>query len=283
LLWKKICSIETCERSGTTSSVLIEQVESRMSEYRRNKGMVACIIAVIAGGALTVGALTYFGSTGWWWFPGWNTAKTVFPFEHEVGNTTGTVTLDVNLGAGGVVIRFEENTTLLYRMTVEVQNSTLETHGAPVVVLASNVIGLNYTAAGVNLTLGTGVNYTIDVTTSAGAVSITLDHGTHIGNMSMTTTAGAISVIMGDDVQILGDSIFDLETSAGAISVYLDLPVGVGGSFEASTTVGPVTVTQVGWNQITTRHYETDNYDTAETTLTIVAQAATGAISANLS
>ncbi len=254
-----------------------------MSEYRRNKGMVACIIAVIAGGALTVGALTYFGSTGWWWFPGWNTAKTVIPFEQEIGNTTGTVNLDVDLGVGAVAIEFEENTTLLYRMTVEVQNSTLEEHGAPVVTFGSNVIALDYAAAGVNLTLGTGVNYTIGVITSTGAVFITLGYGAHIGNISLTTTTGAISLIMGDDVQILGDSIFDLETSTGAISVNLDLPVGVGGSFEASTTVGPVTVTQVGWNQITTRHYETDDYDTAETTVTIVAQAGTGAISADLS
>lgn len=254
-----------------------------MSEYRRNKGMVACIITVIAGGALAVGALTYFGSTGWWWFPGWNTAKTVFPFEQEVDNTTGTVNLHVDLDAGAVAIKFEENTTLLYRMTVEVQNYTLAKDGAPVVSFASNVIRLDYTGAAVNVTLGTGANYTIDIDTSGGAVSVVLNNGARIGDMALTTSAGAISVLMSDDVVILGDATFDLDTSAGAITVSIDIPTGVGGSFEGSASIGTVTVSQVGWNEITSHHYETDNYDSAATTVTIIAQTSAGSVTANLS
>ena len=89
-----------------------------MSNYQRNTSMVVCIIGVLVVGAVVVGALSYFGTTNW----NWNTASTDFSFEAEVGATTGTVTLDIDL----------TNEKLLSKM------SGLEQRGAPLAAKDSN-------------------------------------------------------------------------------------------------------------------------------------------------
>jgi hypothetical protein len=247
-----------------------------MSNYQRNTNMVVCIIAVIVVGAIAVGALSYLG-TGWF---NWSAAKTDFHFESEVGATTGTVTLDIDVDAGSVSITFVDNDSLLYEIDMKVQNSTLQRDGSPTVTFTSNTIALDYTAASVNITLGSGLNYTFDVDTSAGSVSVVLVEGAHVGDIAITTDAGAISLEMTDSVVLLGNATFDLDTTVGSVDVLVDLPVGVEGSVFCATDIGDVDIIATGWTQITSNHYKSSGYDTASQTLTVLIETEIGSIDA---
>ncbi|MFW9843501.1 MAG: hypothetical protein ACFFEV_02880 [Candidatus Thorarchaeota archaeon] len=249
-----------------------------MSNYQRNTSLVICIFAVLVIGAVGIGLLSFYGNTTWNW--NMNPATTDFSFEAETGATTGTVTLDINLAVGGVDIIFVDNESLLYEIDIEVQNTTLETDGAPTVTFASNTIGLDYTAAGVNITLGNGVNYTIDVDVTTGGLSVLLGDGAHVGDVSLDTATGGISLIMTDDVVLLGNATFNLSTTTGGIDIIADYPTGVGGSIECAVGIGAVDITATGWTMITANHYETTDYDTAAQTLTIIAETSTGGIDA---
>ena len=249
-----------------------------MSNYQRNTGMVVCIIAVLAIGAIAVGALSYYGTNYW----NIDQATTDFAFEAEVGATTGTVTLDVDLDVGGISIIFVDNASLLYNIDLVVQNTTLTRDGTPTVTFSSNTISLDYTAAGANITLGSGVNYTIDVDVSTGGVSVALTQGAHIGDVSVTTTTGGVDLILSDDVVLIGNATFNLDVGTGSIAIIADLPADVGGSIECATGVGSVDITAPTWTEITSNHYETADYDTASQTLTIIAETTTGGITAVL-
>ena len=238
--------------------------------------MVACIFAVIIVGAIAVGALSYYGTMNWNLNPG----TTDFAFEAEVGATTGNVTLDIDLDAGGVSITFVDNATLLYDIDIEVDNTTLANDGEPTVTFAANTIGLDYTAGGVNITLGSGVNYTLDIVAAAGGVSVVLGDGAHVEDVTVQLTAGGISLVMTDDVYLLGSPTFSLDTTTGGISIIADIPTGIGGSIECTTGLGGVDITAPGWTEITSSHYETSDYSTASQSLTIIAETTTGGINA---
>ncbi|MHA1965208.1 MAG: hypothetical protein ACW97G_11550 [Candidatus Thorarchaeota archaeon] len=247
-----------------------------MSNNQRNTSMVVCIFAVIIVGAIAVGALSFYGNS---WF-NWNLATTDFSFDAEVGATTGTVTLDIDLEAGGVSITFVDNASLLYDIDIEVQNTTLDRDGDPSVTFTSNTIGLDYTAAGVNITLGSGVNYTLDIVATTGGIDVELVDGAHVGDVTLTAETGGISLAMTDDVVLLGNATFNLDATTGGISVVVDLPTGIGGSVEAAVLTGVVEITATGWTQITSNHYESSDYDTASQTLTVVIETTTGGITA---
>ncbi len=238
--------------------------------------MVICIFSILVIGAISVGLISYYGANTW----NWNKATTDFSFEAEVGATNETVTLDIDIATGGIAILFVDNESLLYKIDVEVQNTTLETEGNPTVTFTSNTIGLAYPTAGVNITLGSGVNYTLDVDVTTGAIAVVLGLGAHVGDVSLDTTTGAIFLEMSDDVVLLGNAIFDLTTTTGAIDILVDYPTGIGGSIECSVVTGSVDITAIGWTEITANHYETSDYDTASQTLTIIGQTTTGGIDA---
>jgi hypothetical protein len=247
-----------------------------MSNYQRNTSMVACIFAVIIIGAVAVGALSYYGTS---WF-NWNNATTDFSFDAEVGATTGTVILDIDLDAGGVTITFVDNASLLYDIEIEVQNTTLERDGAPSVTFTSNTIGLDYTAAGVNITLGSGVNYTLNIVTTTGGINVELTDGAHVGDVTLSAETGGISLVMTDDVALLGNATFDLSATTGGVSVVVNLPSGIGGSIECAAGIGGVDIIAVGWTEITSNHRESSDYNTASQTLTVVLETSTGGITA---
>ncbi len=247
-----------------------------MSNYQRNTSVVVCIFAVIVVGAIAVGALSYYGTS---WF-NWSSASTDFSFDAEVGATTGIVTLDLHLSAGGVSITFVDNATLLYDIEIEVRNTTLNTDGDPTVTFTSNTIGLDYTAAGVNITLGSGVNYTLDVHVATGGIDVELIDGAHVGDITLSAETGGISLVMTDDVILLGNATFNLDTTTGGITAVVDVPAGIGGSVECATGIGGVSITAAGWTQITSNHYETSDYNTASQTLTVLVQTDTGGITA---
>ncbi len=246
--------------------------------------MTVCIIAVIAISALSVAAISYLGSEGWTWNPIWTPdgPKTTFYFDAEVGATTGIVTLDIDLSTGGIVLDFEDNATLLYRIEVEVYNRTIDVDGEPDVTFSSNRIALDYTTGGATVVLGTGVDYSIDLVTTTGGIDVDLQNDARVGNVSVTAVTGGIDFTLNSDVNITGDVHFDLETSTGGINAEITLPPGVDGSFVAATSTGGVSVSAPGWVAVLLNHYETPNYDTASNRVTITAQAATGGISANL-
>lgn len=249
-----------------------------MSNYERNTGMVACIIGVLIVGAIAVGALTYFGTTSW----NWSQETTDFSFDAEVGATTGTVTLDVDVNSGGVVITFVDNASLLYDFDVAVSNRTLNHDGPPSVTFAGNVISFDYAAAEVNITLGSGVNYTMDIKVTNGGLNLVFLEGAHLADVNTTVTNGGFSLIMTDGVVLVGSPIFDLGVNIGSVTLIVDLPVGVGGSVEFASAFGSVDITAPGWTEITSNHYETSDYDTALQSLTIIAEVGTGGITATL-
>jgi predicted membrane protein len=132
----------------------------------------------------------------------------------------------------------------------------------------------------VNITLGSGVNYTIDVDVTTGGIAAVLGVGAHVGDVTLGTTTGGVSLTMTDDVVLLGNAIFDISTTTGGISILADLPTDIGGSIECSVVTGDVDITAPGWTEITSSHYETSDYDTASQTLTIIVQVTTGDIDA---
>lgn len=251
-----------------------------MSNYQRNTSLVICIFAVLVIGAVSIGLISYYGTNTWNWNT--NPATTDFSFEAETGAINETVTLDLDLGAGGILIVFTDNESLLYNIDIRVDNTTLDRDGEPTVTFASNTISLDYTAGGVNITLGSGVNYTINVNVAAGGVAVVLDENAHVGDITIVATTGGISLEMTDDTVLMGNATFDLETTTGGIDLTVDYPTGVGGSIECAVTVGGVDITAPGWTMITSSHYETSDYSTAAQTLTIVAQTTTGGIDATV-
>lgn len=242
--------------------------------------MVVCIFAVLVIGAISVGLISYYGTNNWNWNN--NPATTDFSFEAEVGTTNETVTLDIDITTGGVAIMFVDNESLLYKIDIEVLNTTLETEGDPTVTFLSNTIGLTYPTAGVNLTLGSGVNYTLDIDVTTGAIAVVLDLGAHVGDISLDTTTGGIFLSMTDNVVLQGNATFDLAATTGVIDINVDLPTGIGGSIECAVGTGDVDITTTGWTEITSNHYETSDYDTASQTLTIIAQTTTGSVDATV-
>jgi hypothetical protein len=242
--------------------------------------MVICILAVLIGGAAIVGILASLGNT---WGPNWpNGELNYFDFDQSVGSTTGTVLLDVDVDAVSVSVIFENDTDLLYEIDVGVSNRTLEEHGDPTVTFSSNTITLDYPAAEVNITLGTGVVYELDIVSSTGTVSVVLSNSAQISDVSMETDAGTLSLVVLDDIEISGSPDFNLQAVAGSISVTADLPAGIGGSIEGSSSAGAVSITAPDWDEITPSHYESSDYDTASQKVTIVLVTSAGTISATI-
>ncbi len=249
--------------------------------------MVACILAFILVGAIAVGALTFLGNSsfnwgfGNWSNPDWNNT-TSFTFDRTETSMPTTVTLDIDITTGGISVVFDDNSTLLYQIDMEVPNATIEEHGNPTVTYAANTIGVDYEVAAVSVTLGNSASYVIDIDVITGAISIVIDANANVGDIDLTTTTGAISLTMTDTGTITGNATFDLDTTTGGIDIVIDLISSIGGSFRGSTTTGNVDVTNVGWTAISTNHYETSNYSTASQTLTITADVTTGNIDATL-
>jgi hypothetical protein len=252
-----------------------------MTSYERNTGMVVCILGVLIVGAVVVGAFSFFGPTTFGWFFGDDTVY--YHFDRTVDGTTGTVNLDVDVTTGAVNIDFEDNTTLLYRIDVGASNRTVQEIGAPTITFSANTVTFEYTTSAVNITLGSGVNYTLDVTTETGAIDCDVIQGAHIGDVTLTTDTGAVDFFMGSGVVIVGSPDFNFETTTGAIDLNIVLPLGIGGSIEAAAGTGSVDIDAPGWTEITSIHYESTDYDTASQTVTVVAQSGTGAVEAHIS
>ncbi|MFX0107366.1 MAG: hypothetical protein ACFE7R_03715 [Candidatus Hodarchaeota archaeon] len=253
-----------------------------MNSYERNTGMVVCILGVLIVGAVLVGALAYFGPTIW----GFNITsnETVyFHFDETVGSTTGTVTLDVDITTGTVNIEFEDNATLLYRIDVGVPNQTLQEYNDPSVTFSSNTITLDYIVLAANITLGSGINYTLNVETTTGSIDCDVTDGAHIGDVTLKTTTGSIDFYMVSGVNVTGSPDFIFETSTGSIDLIMILPSEVGGSILGSVGTGTVDIDAPGWTQETSSYYKSSNYDSADQIVTVVAQTGTGTIDAHIS
>ncbi|MHA1480797.1 MAG: LiaF domain-containing protein [Candidatus Thorarchaeota archaeon] len=256
----------------------------------RNNTMIACILAFIIVGAIGVGAISLWGGGNGWDFnwnldinvPDWENTTT-YTFDLTDASMPATVTLNFDITVGAVSVVFTDDATLVYDIEVIVPNATIELHGDPVVTYTADTIGLDYEVAGVNVTLGSGTTYVMDVDVTTGAISVVLTADADVGDISLDTTTGAISLAMTSTVTLTGNVTFDLGTTTGGIDVVIALPSGVGGSFTGTSTVGGVDVNETGWDLVSTNHYETSDYDTASQTLTIITSVTTGAIGAVLS
>ncbi|MFX1367294.1 MAG: hypothetical protein ACFFAY_01665 [Promethearchaeota archaeon] len=246
-----------------------------MNEYQRNTGMVICILAVLIGGAVVVGVLTYLGPSYW----GWGPFDTVYySFDETVGSTTGIVTLDVDLTGGTLNLEFDENATLLYRIDVATSNQTVQQEGAPTVGFTANRIALNYPAGAVNVTLGSGVAYKLEITAAGGSITCALTSGANVSDVAVETAGGFIDFSMTNDVVIIGSPDFTFETTLGAIEVDISLPDGVGGSVEGAAGWGSVNIDAPGWTEVTANRYESPDYDSATQIVTLTAQTDSGSI-----
>ncbi|MBD3404710.1 MAG: hypothetical protein GF411_01085 [Candidatus Lokiarchaeota archaeon] len=259
-----------------------------MSETQ-NKTMVICIIAFIAIGSLLAGVLAFYGTSNFTWSPysqygiNWNPAElTEFQFEDDTSTMSDSTTLRVNISASIVNVKFEHSNDLLYRFDMLVPNQTVQDYGNPVVEYASNTVSLNYPAAAVNITLGSGTNYTMDIDIITGAAELIIADYSHVGDIDVDISAGELDFLLSDDSSIFGDVDVTLTVDAGQVSITVDLPTNVGGDFEGSTGFGAVDVTTTTWTEITPTHYRTSNYDTAPNTLSILASTNAGEITANL-
>ncbi len=254
-----------------------------MSNYTRNRGVVMCIVAVIVAGAIAVGLLTYYGTSYFNWTTNHDWNNTIeYNFERSEETMPDVVLLDIDIGAGAVSISFQNDSSLLYRIVAQAPNHTVQQHGAPVVSYGPTTITLNYHAAGVNITLGTGCAYRIDVDTGTSAINVNLNETASVGDVSLKTGTGAISLCMDSTTNLYESPSFSLETGVGAISIVLVLPGGIGGQFSASATFGTVEVVPTGWDVVEGNTYATPNYDTALQTLTISVTTVTGAVDAVL-
>ena len=253
--------------------------------YERNNTMLACIIGFIIIGGVAVGAVFFLGTANWnFTIPNvndWDEGE-IFEFDRTESSMPATVTLDVDISTGGIQVIFVDDAALLYDISMWVPNNTLTQYGDPEVTYASDTITLDYPTAGVNITLGTGTTYLLDLTTSTGAVSLVLANNASIGNINVDVSTGAISLVVEDDIRVSGNLVFDLDTSTGAISAVVDLPTGIEGSFLGSTTTGTVDITGVGWNEISEPLYETPGFSGATNSIRILASTSTGVVSATL-
>ena len=246
-----------------------------MNEYQRNTGMVICILAVLIGGAVVVGVLTYLGPSYWGWGP---TETVYYSFEENVGSTTGIVTLDIDLTGGTVNLEFDENATLLYRIDLATSNQTVQQEGAPSVSFTANRIALDYPAGAVNITLGSGVAYKLDIMTTGGTIISVLTSGANVSDISLQTTGGTIDFSMTNEVSVVGSPDFAFETVAGTIEVDISLPDGVEGSVQGTAGWGTVSIDAPGWTAEGTNYYESPDYDLATQVVTITAVADTGTV-----
>ena len=259
-----------------------------MSETR-NTGMIIFIIGVIVASSITIAGLVYLGSTN---LPidnignngtsDWDNT-TAYTFTRTEVTMPASVDLDIDIDVGGVSVIFIDDPTLLYRIDMIVPNRTIELYGAPSVTYIANTITLDYQVAGVNITLGNATCYAVDLDTITGGIHASLNESACVSDIDLNVVTGGISLVMTDDVTLVGNVTFSIRTVTGGVLVIADLPTGVGGSFEGSTTTGSTDVTAPGWTEITPSHYETSDYDTASQTVTITTIVTTGGISAILS
>ncbi|MHA1933988.1 MAG: LiaF domain-containing protein [Candidatus Thorarchaeota archaeon] len=249
-----------------------------MSNYERNNTMVACILGVIIVSAVGIAAVAYFANTNW--NPSWNNEQLTYSFDATVGSSSDTVELVVDVGTGSIDIEFENNASLLYRIDITTTNNSVEQYGEPTVVSTFGEIRYIYETGSASITLGSGVNYTFDVETGTGSIDANFGLGAHVGNVSLQTSTGSIDFAMSSTAVLVGNVDVDLRTSTGSVDVDVTLPASIGASIEASTSTGSVTISALGWTQITPNHYETSDYDTAAQTMTLIAVTSTGSVTA---
>ncbi len=243
--------------------------------YRRDPIMVACILAVLVLGAAFVGIAA---TTGHWGMFGHGGNEVTFHFDMAPDNNTDDVALVVSVNTGNVKVNFEDNSSLLYRMTVDVPRDLLAQQGEPEVTESGSIYTLSYPAASVNITLGTAVSYDLDVSTGTGSIDLTLAHGASFGNVSLTTDTGGVSLLVAADTDPADGSRITLSTSTGNVNVAIDLPDSAGAHFTASTQSGSVDITTASWTKVTADTYESPDYASATELLTVTAHADVGSI-----
>ncbi|MHA2408288.1 MAG: hypothetical protein ACXACA_07945 [Candidatus Ranarchaeia archaeon] len=243
--------------------------------------VAVCIVALVCITAIAVGGVTYFNNAQW---PGVFDDTTVYYHFDRTISGPESATVSIQVSAGTVNLEFTDNASLLYHFDVGVLNQTVQQNGAPTVDYnnATKRITLSYVAGTVNVTLGTGVNYTISCNVVAGTVNAQLASSGTVNNVTLQTTTGSIILVMTSSFNIDGRAIFDLDATTGSISVNLALPAGVEGSFEGAASVGNVDITAPSWVEITSEHYETSGFDTATNRVAIYAETTTGSVDANL-
>ncbi len=240
--------------------------------------MVVCIVAVIALVAVTAGAMSYLRP--WIWST--DSSKVYFHYDALVGTTTGPVTLNADLGAGSIIVRFEDNASLLYRVDVAMNNRTYQSDGPPTVAFASGVITVTCSAGVVNVTLGSGITYVLHAVVDSGSIGLNANDYASLKDVLLTVKAGTINVLMDSAIDFVGNCTWNLNVSAGTATVVVVAPIGLGMSFDGQVVTGTVDVQTSEWIHVGLHHYQTPGYATASQTVEISASVTTGTINAYL-
>ncbi len=250
-----------------------------MSNYERNTTMIFCILGVLVVGSIAVGAITFYGSS---WL-GHDNTPVYFHEDSTIGSVSGLVTINADINTGSLNILFVDNDTLLYDVDVQMSNRSYLQYGDPTIAFSSNTLTLSHEVAAFNITLGNGINYTINAQTSTGSIACVLSHDALVGDVALTTGTGSIAFTMTNDVTLIGNVDFDLTTNTGSVTAVIILPDDVGADFSAELGVGSIVVNAPTWDKVTSTHYQSDDYGDAPQNLDIVVETSVGSVTATLS
>jgi hypothetical protein len=193
------------------------------------------------------------------------------------------VTVSTDVGTGSLNIIFIDNDTLLYRIDAEMSNRSYQQYGEPRITFSSNTLSVRHEVAAFNITLGTGVNYTIDAVTDTGSINCVISDGAMVDDVTLTTGTGSITFTATDDITLINNPHFGFLTNTGSVTVIVLLPTDVEGDFTADAGFGSVQVTAPTWERLSSSHYRTEDYSTATQYLDIDVETGTGSIIATLS
>ncbi len=250
-----------------------------MSEYKRNKAMIVCILAVVVGGAALSGWLAYTG--GWMGFGWGNSPTTTFQFMLQEDNPPSSAVVIVQLDVGTVNVTFTDSPDLVYLFEVEVPNATLQTQGVPTIQSDNGVYILNYTVATVNLVLGNSSRYVIGAEVDTGDVAIDIGKSANVTEVFVTMTTGNVDLTISDDAPLQDRVDVSIRITTGNVNLTVRLPAGVGGWYLGSVDDEDITLEGSRWTR-SGGFYITPDYDEAATKLKIVVTLQTGHVTALL-
>ncbi len=241
-------------------------------------GKITFIVVGILAAIIIIGS----GIGIWFWLGSTQTSS--FSYEEYPTSLPNSTVLDINLGGGAVQISFQANPSLLYAMLIDVAHFTLQQYGIPEPTYSNGEVDLTYPGASVEIVLGSGTNYSINVETAAGFIGLNIGSGAHIdGDILLQTTAASIDFDLTTSAVINSNISVQLQTTTGNVNADVSLPAEIGGRFIATETLtNYVNIETSSWDQISANEYETPDFSAASRTVSIAAINTVGNIEARL-
>lgn len=245
--------------------------------------MIGCIIAVIIISAALVGIIAYNGTIGEVYIGNddWN-RTTKFTFRNTDPSPPDTVALNINLKLGLVNISFTDDPALIAQVVMEVPVEAVAEYGAPMVAFSDTAVTLTYQVAHVRVLLGSTSAYKFNVNVTTGAINATMNSYSHIGDMNLSTTSGALYLSIENNANFVGNTSLKMTAVSGAVYLNITKPPSVGMIFTGVVTTGNMNVSTATWTKVSQNVYHSNDYSSSSQSVTITATVATGSIKAVL-